>query len=104
MKKSDPVLIIVILATIALLFFECTPPMRKNNELNQQLIEVQAERNALKKQIEELQQKIDKLNRGDANAIEEVVRDKYGYSREGEQIYHLDNSATPQNTPKADAE
>ena len=104
MKKSDPLFIVIILIIVGIVFFVCIPPMQKHNELNQQLIEVQAERDALKKQIELLQQKIDKLNRGDASAIEEVVRDKYGYSREGEQIYQLDTAPNPKSNANSDAE
>lgn len=103
MKKFDFLLLLIILLTVAVAFFMFIPPLRSQGDLKQQLIEAQTERDQLRQKLFDLEQKIDRLNRGDRDAIEEVARDKFGYSREGEQVYQIESpspdaagtSATP---------
>jgi cell division protein FtsB len=56
--------------------------------LSRQKSELQARTEALKKQIDEIEQKISSLE-SDPNVVERIAREKYGMRRKGETVYRI---------------
>lgn len=86
------ILIVALLATFALTL----PKKMENKRLAKQLQETQERLQALEERLEAISRETEALKRGDPKAIERVARDKFGYSREDEEIYNVEPMQEPQ--------
>lgn len=90
-----PVAIILIIALL-LTFLLTLPQKMENKRLSKQLDETQEKLQTQQEQLDAITRDIEALKRGDPKAIERVARDKFGYSRENEDIYNVDSTQTSQ--------
>lgn len=89
MKAIDYILAVVILLTVCLALYMMVPAHFESRQIRLTLIEVQKNLAEQRNQNLELRQEIEAL-RKDRLAIERVAREKLGWCRDGEKIYHFD--------------
>lgn len=81
--KEIVFIVLLLLCAFSYLSF-VTPLQAKNSELEQKLLESKAVTEECQTTIDSLKRKYERLRNNDDREIETVLREKYGYCREGE--------------------
>ena len=84
------VLIIVFLLLLGLAFVCLTPAMSNVRELQDQLQVLQERHLEQQEEIAQLRRDIDALRSGNPQAVERIAREKFGYCRPGEEVFHFE--------------
>lgn len=90
MKNSNLlILILVVVLVIAIIvgLFFTIPKVANNREQEDKLANMQADLARKQEELNNLLDTSERLKRRDPDAIEKVARDKYGFSKEGEEVY-----------------
>ena len=66
------------------------PPSAKVHQLQMEVTVLEKAREHQDEKIVEMRRSLEALKRGDCAAVEREAREKYGYCRSGEQIYHFE--------------
>lgn len=93
MKTSNFFIIVLAVLLIMVAFFLLVPHVSEINTLNHELDKKQQYHDQLQTETTEVKKQIDQLHRNDPAAIEAIARDKFGYCREGEDVYQLETPA-----------
>lgn len=81
------VLLFVLMLIVVIGLVVVVPKKMSNRELEERLVQMQEQLDQLQEELRDLNDTTEKLRRGDPDAIEKVARDKYGMSKEGEDVY-----------------
>ncbi len=90
MTFRDIVLIVVFLSLFGLAFVCLTPTMSNIRDLQDELQALQTKHDAQQQEVAQLRKEIDALRSGNPQAVERVAREKFGYCRPGEEVFHFE--------------
>lgn len=90
MPFRDIVLIVVFLLLLGLAFVSLTPAMSNVRELQDELQALQQRHLEQQEEIAQLRREIDALRNGNPQAVERIAREKFGYCRPGEEVFHFE--------------
>jgi len=92
MNKGDFICIIVLAMLAVLVFFFFTPDANEVRRLRENIQNRREYLEQLQEESREAKRTIEQLKNDDPSAIEAIARDKFGYCREGEEIYQVDKN------------
>lgn len=104
MSKGDFIGFVAVLLAGAFLFFLFTPNANEIRKLQDTIEQRKQYLAGLEEQARETRRTIEQLKNNDPAAIEAIARDKFGYTREGEEIYQVDKPAPAAGGEKAATE
>ena len=104
MPKSSILMVFVLMLIIVLGAMMITPKISELRKLREQVSQLASDQERQKEEIVFLQKEIDALRRNDSRAVETVAREKFGYSRPGEDIYRVDVQYQDADGPTDEAE
>ena len=91
MKKFCWGLLIAIgIGLVAFLVVYYAPKKNTISQLSDELALKEQQQRKLQNDLRELERQIALLRKKDPAAVEAIARDKFGYCREGEEIYHIE--------------
>ncbi len=90
MTFRDILLIIVCLIMFGAAFVWLTPAISDIRILQEELQALQMKHEAQQQEVAQLQREIDALRSGKPQAVERVAREKFGYCRPGEEVFHFE--------------
>ena len=90
MTFRDILLIIVCLIMFGAAFVWLTPAISDIRILQEELQALQMKHEAQQQEVAQLQKEIDELRSGKPQAVERVAREKFGYCRPGEEVFHFE--------------
>ena len=92
MSKGDFIGFVVVLLVGAFLFFLFTPNASEIRKLQETIRQRKEYLSAVEEQTRVTRHTIEQLKHDDPAAIEAIARDKYGFTREGEEIYQVEKA------------
>ncbi len=92
MTKGDFIGLATILLIGAFIFFLFTPNANEARKMREAIQQRKEYLSALEEEARETRHTIELLKNDDPAAIEAVARDKFGYTREGEEIYQVEKT------------
>ena len=95
MTFRDILLIIVCLLMFGAAFVWLTPALSDIRNLQEELHTLQMKHEAQEQEVAQLQKEIDDLRSGKPQAVERVAREKFGYCRPGEEVFHFERPPKP---------
>jgi cell division protein FtsB len=90
MKKTDLLIIFLIVVLIVSAFVMFTPLLAEQSRLQDEIDNLLQEQQKVKYELSILQKDIDALSKGEPKAVMRVAREKFNYCRDGEEIYQLE--------------
>ncbi len=92
MTKGDFIGLAALLLGGAFIFFLFTPNANEARKMREAIQQRKEYLSALEEEARETRHTIELLKNDDPAAIEAVARDKFGYTREGEEIYQVEKT------------
>lgn len=96
MRKSNFIIIFIIILAIIAGFGLLTPPYSQISELRREISLLEKIQKEQREEIELLQKEIDALRLNNPKAVEKIAREKFGYCRPGEEVYQVDLEKAPE--------
>ncbi|HOG49185.1 MAG TPA: septum formation initiator family protein [Lentisphaeria bacterium] len=90
MTFRDILLILVCVILFGVAFVLLTPALSDIRNLQEELQTLQMKYEAQQQEVAQLQKEIDDLRSGKPQAVERVAREKFGYCRPGEEVFHFE--------------
>jgi cell division protein FtsL len=100
MRTRSYLFICVLVLIICTAVYFLLPVYKDYRQSQTQVDELQAEISRLEVQSQELEREIRAL-RTDPQAVERVAREKFGWCRDNEKVYHFDPAPAPDATGKS---
>ena len=92
MNKGDLICVLALAILAAIVFFLFTPDATEARRLRENIQNRREYLEQLQEESREARRTIEQLKNDDPSAIEAIARDKFGYCREGEEIYQVDKN------------
>ncbi|MBO7740927.1 MAG: septum formation initiator family protein [Victivallales bacterium] len=83
-------LVFVVLACSVFYFVVVAPKRNEANKLREELVLKEQQQRKLEAELREVKRQINQLKKKKPEAVEAIARDKFGYCREGEEIYDIE--------------
>lgn len=89
-KATWGILLVGAAVGVAVWFCLIIPKTMENNDLREELAVKEQQQRKLEGDLRETKRQIMHLQKKDPEAVEAIARDKFGYCREGEEIYDIE--------------
>jgi cell division protein FtsB len=89
-KVAGIIIAVTLLIAAGVWFGVIMPKTIENNNLREELAEKEQQQRKLEADLRETKRQITLLQKKDPGAVEAIARDKFGYCREGEEIYDIE--------------
>jgi len=90
MQKNAFVIIVILILIIVTGVAFVSPRISVLNELRDEVVRLENDQKRQKEELLFLQKEIEALRRNDPKAVEKVAREKFGYSKPGEDVYQVE--------------